>query len=136
MSVNLMPPDRPRSTLPEPPPRPGLSTEAVAGLDPAAISARVLAAEARETESDRRYAAARLAQRVAAATPPPSMAPESTTASSVRESAPETPPRKPWRDAPLVVSTRPADPVREFTPDDLAALGRLLNHERKRDAGR
>lgn len=126
MTRRLLPPHRPRTSLPEPPPRPGLSPEAVAGLDPAAVSARVAAAEARETEGDRRAVAARLAQRVAAAAPPPPVAPVAPV-SPESTSAPETPPRKPWRDTPLVVSTRRREPEPPtLTPDDLATLGRLL----------
>ncbi|MDP3969102.1 MAG: hypothetical protein Q8Q02_12565 [Nocardioides sp.] len=136
--MNLYPPRRTRRPAPmDPPPRPGLSAEAVAALDPATVSARLAEAEARESAASRHYVAGRLADRVAASTPPvrPAPVPEPAwpangrqaprpatgTQSSEVADAPSA--RKPWRGAVIPLGT-PAVPT--FTPDDLAALGRLL----------
>lgn len=125
------------SRVPEPPPVvPGLGPDSLAGLTPEAVAARAGAATERQETADRRAAGRSLAERVEAATPfaGPAVAPEPARPATPREStAPASPAsrpapsRKPWRGAPLVVSTRRAEPEPPtFTPDDLDVLGRLL----------
>lgn len=132
---------------PAPPPVvPGLGPDSLAGLSPAAADARAVAAAEREASADRRAAARRLAERVEAATPPvrrstatgPTDAPNGAQAPRPErgtDSSADAPARRPWRDAPLVVRTRRADPA-SLTPDDLAALGRLLAHAPHRNPNR
>ncbi|GAA6527954.1 hypothetical protein IDVR_37540 [Intrasporangium sp. DVR] len=134
---------RPRPTEP-PPVVPGLGPDSVAGLSPAAVSARVAAADERRAEAERRTAARALAHRVAAlpprarpATPPETpRVPRGAANAPGRDSHTDVVPNNPQsgaqreatpkREGPLVIPLRPSAEPPTLTPDEIAALGRLL----------
>lgn len=127
---------RPRPHREPPPARPGLGPDSLVGLDPATASARLVAAEERTASIERSAAAQRLAERAEAAAPAP--APERPSAPAQEpESGSSTPPSRPWREGPLVVSTRRREPAPppEFTPDELSVLARLIATERVHGSG-
>lgn len=120
MKRPLPPPRRPRA------PRqvqviPGLGADSLAGLTPEAAAARSKAADERQSAVNRRFKGRQLADRVEAL-PPVKLQPAAPTPAPV----PEPLERKPWRDKPLVVKIPKTTTEPSITPEERAALKRLM----------
>lgn len=105
----------------------GLSAEAMSGMTPEQISARWGAAAERAAASDRRLAASRLAEMVAAIPPPKRPAPKAKPAKSARgPQATTASASAPSKSVVIPLPKGPRPPRSGLGPEDLAVLDRVI----------